>query len=280
VRPRTLLMTTAIVVLVAAAFGALGFAETEVLIVDADEFDEALDKVLARDEFAWRLGPRASLDTSYPSWLEWFFDESFSALEGAFETVADWFQRLEAWLRKLTEPIDGPNGAGVAGTGISISWVLLILALAVVCSVLVVFLKRSRRTREEIDVETEPVELSELADDESAAGSVEPSRWRRWALELESDGRLREAIRAIHLATLSALAHAELIRLERFKSNLEYLRELRRRSRMEPLLAGLFATNIGYFERVWYGRDLATADLLHASLDNLDRIDSHVANSR
>jgi hypothetical protein len=257
-----------------------GFVASQAPRVDTGELDEALDEVLARDEFAWRLGTRTTPDASYPSWLEGFLDESFSAMESALKTVAGWFRKLRSWWRELMEPIDPPTGDGIAGTGVRISWLLLILALALVCSVLAVLVKRWRRTRDEIEVETEPVPLAELAEDESAADRVEPSRWRRWALELESDGRLREAIRAAHLATLSLLAHTGLIRLERFKSNLEYLHELERRSRTEPRLAAHFADNVGLFERVWYGRDLATGNHLHASLDNLDWIDSHVTGSR
>lgn len=248
-------------------------------VVNVDHLDHAIDEVLADDEYAWRLEARQDRDEELPPWLIRFFEESGDAIVSAFDFFAELADKVQAWLRELTGGSEVDPQRSTRGSSTAVSWILLILAFGTVCSLLLILIRRSRKAVKAEEIEAQPIELSRLAHDESTADEVEPHRWRKWALELAEEGRLREAIRAAHLATLSALAHAELIHLRRFRSNLEYLREVRRRARARPQLADFFSANIQLFERIWYGRDLPDQEAFTSSLTNLDRISADVTHA-
>ncbi|MEM7395849.1 MAG: DUF4129 domain-containing protein, partial [Verrucomicrobiota bacterium] len=74
------------------------------------------------------------------------------------------------------------------------------------------------------------------------------------AADLLARGEYRLAARALFLASLAFLAHQEYIRLALFKSNREYLYELKRRSHGQPELPGAFSDVIQEFEGFWYGQ--------------------------
>ena len=79
-------------------------------------------------------------------------------------------------------------------------------------------------------------------------------------------------MRALYLAGLSQLAGEKLISLHRSKSDLDYERELRRRSRQRPALVTAFTENLTMFERGWYGMydvDLATIHQFEANLEQM-----------
>lgn len=240
--------------------------------VQAERLDAAIDEVLSRPEFRWRPGPRVRQQRAEsPSWLGGFFEQLAEAIDGFFETLDSWLSRFGRWWRRLfgAEPQVSPRSAE---TGITLSWLLYGAALALVCVLAVLLWRRHRRRSLAETLEVEQLALEELAAEESAADQVEPRRWRQWALDLAAEGKLREAIRAAHLAALSELARGGLLRLERFKSNLDYLVELRRRSRTVPELPEFFAANVGVFERVWYGSAPASTQLLEAAMANVDRM--------
>jgi hypothetical protein len=85
-------------------------------------------------------------------------------------------------------------------------------------------------------------------------------------------GEARLALRALYLAGLAHLAHRELIRLARHKSNWDYDRELRRRARGNEGLLTAFDANLMAFEASWYGDHVVTSDTLGGFSQNLDRI--------
>jgi hypothetical protein len=66
-------------------------------------------------------------------------------------------------------------------------------------------------------------------------------------------GELRLALRAMFLSLLATLGQRRLLRLERYKSNREYLRELGRHAHATGGLDEGFAAGVRVFERSWYG---------------------------
>jgi hypothetical protein len=74
--------------------------------------------------------------------------------------------------------------------------------------------------------------------------------WRE-ADDLARAGRGREAVRTLYLAVLALLHRASLIRLERTRTNGEYLRQLRSRDTLHTPFAGM--TNL--FEIKWYSEN-------------------------
>jgi len=106
--------------------------------------------------------------------------------------------------------------------------------------------------------------------DDSAADRLPFDRWLETAHELMTAGDPRRAARAAYLATLSFMAHTDLVRLARHKSNRDYRDELAVRARRWPELVPAFADSIFVVERVWYGRHPAGAGDLDRLRDNLD----------
>ncbi len=244
--------------------------------VDRD-LDAAIDEVLARPEYRWRLGPqlRPEQQEQEKTWLTNLVAGLLQSMSSGLESLRSWLEWFNRWFRDRfsQEPAAGSQSAS---TGIALSWLLIVVALIVVCSLLALLWLRSRRRARapELTLQVEQ-QLAELAEEESEADQVEPQRWRHWALELADAGSLRPAIRAVHLGVLSELARGNLIHLQRCKSNLDYLVELRRRCRSGEEVPLCFADNVGIFEQVWYGRLSATQQLLQAALNNLDRIGDH-----
>jgi hypothetical protein len=92
-----------------------------------------------------------------------------------------------------------------------------------------------------------------LEDDDTTADDLPANRWLELARELTAKGSWRLAMRAFYLATLANLADAELITIEKFKSNRDYENELHRRAHQKEALIQAFSKSRAVFERVWYG---------------------------
>jgi hypothetical protein len=147
--------------------------------------------------------------------------------------------------------------------------------MVVVATLLLVYhaVRALRRAYGEKIVEAVPAAIvPDLRDENVGAEQLPEDDWLRLARDLASKGEFRLALRALYLASLAHLARRELIVLARFKSNREYERELARRARAVPQLKTLFAENVSAFDRVWYGRHQATAELLAAVEANVAQL--------
>ena len=94
------------------------------------------------------------------------------------------------------------------------------------------------------------------------------------ARELIGRGEYRLAIRALHLASLARLAETGYLRLARYKSNAEYLRELKRRAHSRPDVIPAFSGSTQIYEAVWYGGHDPAERMLHERmLSNLAQLE-------
>jgi hypothetical protein len=219
------------------------------------DLDRALDRVLARPEFAWRL-PREK-GTEEDRGLVGMVVDTLSRWSRA---ALDGLDRLTSWLRGWWRPATGASGeSGLGWIGSTYVWLGLLAAAVLIAAVL---LYRRRRAPEPSEaVAATPVALDPMAD-AAAAAAAAPEEWLARADELLRAGDSRYAVRALYLASLSLLVHRELLQPERSKSNHDYLIELRRRARERPQLGDLFAACSDAFERVWYGHHPATDELV------------------
>lgn len=243
--------------------------------VSPDQIERSIRAVLERREFSWRLPREApARDEAQPGLLTRFFralaDATRHGLQ-ALRTLIDW---IRAWLDRLFGRPQGSEAAESEGSAwlSSVQWLLGGLLILVACAA-AVFFWRSRRSRRQAQAVSQGAGVAaELPADDSAAARAPADHWLQRARQLASQGDLRQALRALFLASLSHLAHLELLTLARFKSNRDYETELRRRGRGRPNVAALFAENVAIFEGVWYGRRETTEDLLLAFSDNFDRL--------
>ena len=89
-------------------------------------------------------------------------------------------------------------------------------------------------------------------------------------------GDCRMALRALYLAGLKYLGERGLVSIQRWKSGLDYRRELERRARSNPQVAPAFAVNLGAFERGWYGRHPVDRGMVESFAERLNEIRSSV----
>ena len=90
-----------------------------------------------------------------------------------------------------------------------------------------------------------------LEDDEPVRSRDE---WLEAADKLEREGKYREAIRALYLASLLAFDEHRVARFERRETNWEHLRRIQISPRLPQGLDFLPATQL--FDRVWYGHQI------------------------
>jgi hypothetical protein len=122
-------------------------------------------------------------------------------------------------------------------------------------------------------LESQPVLVTpELTDDALKADALPANRWVAIAKELLEKGSVRLAMRALYLATLAHLAEHDMIKIEAYKSNLDYKRELQRRAHGNRELLTAFATVVTLLEKVWYGMHKITQQEVDAFTKTQQRI--------
>ena len=112
----------------------------------------------------------------------------------------------------------------------------------------------------------------DLSDQNIGAEQLPEDAWTRLARELWARGELRLALRAFYFASLAQLAERNLIQLAKFTSNRDYERELLRRGHAWPQLLSLFSENVVVFDRVWYGMQEMSGDLVNRFAANVEKL--------
>ena len=212
--------------------------------VDAQQLDQSIDQVIHSREFAWRT-PRIEGPEPEGKWVGWV-----RAVQKVIERGVNWVGTL---LRRLFEREPKPEAEG---TGRAISQrtleLLIGVAVALVAGAAIFFFLRRRApviAAKSITIAA-PVNL---ADESVTADQLPESSWLALADELLAQGDARLALRALYLAGLNYLGGRGLVSIQRWKSGLDYRRELDRRSRATPGLGRAFAGIVGRFEYGWYG---------------------------
>ena len=250
----------------------------------AAALDRAIEQVLQRPEFNWRLPREKRIeDESHRGALARFVDgmiETFRrwgrAAERAAKAVIRWIGEAIDWLQKNVfgrdRTVSTNTGGGGGWIGLLKALIFILLALLVAAVAVLVFKSwRRRETREA--VQSTPVgSIPDLTDENVTAGQLPEDEWLRLARELMERGELRLAVRAFYLASLAHLAQREMISVAKFKSNRDYEAELRRRARALPDLQSAFGENGTIFDCVWYGLHEVTQDAIGRFVINLEKI--------
>ena len=248
----------------------------ELAPISSEKLDRSIDEVLKRREFAWRL-PRekqALEDSEKSGPLVSVVRCVLDTLEKAFKTISGWIQKLDDWLDKLW-----PRPSHEKQTG-DFDWrpliryllILLFIVLAIVLVYYFVILWRKRQ-RAQDETESEAVVLTpDLQDDGVKADDLPVNSWLDLAKDLMAKGSLRLAMRALYLATLAYLAQKELIVVERYKSNRDYVHELCRRAHAKKELLTAFSKTVMIFDRVWYGMHQITQGDVDSYFADQERI--------
>jgi hypothetical protein len=245
-------------------------------VPEVGKLDQALDQVLNRTEYNWRL-PRERSPEVAPD--EGWFTRQMRKIEEGLQEAGRWVvgkakSALE-WLEKTLRPKSRSQRSFPSVLAwMTLTQLLMYLLLAVVLCVLAVLLLRAwQRRLRHAAVNAEAVTaVPDLRDENVGADQLPEDGWLQLARDMMSQGELRLALRALYLSSLAHLAERELVKLEKFKSNRDYEREVRRRARAHQGLPEAFADNVFVFDRAWYGLHVVTSEMLARFEQNFQRI--------
>ena len=213
--------------------------------IDEKKLDHAIDQVVHQREFTWRA-PRATAGPE-GKWVGWY--------RSAVKMVGDlWdlvWQKLRAWLRP--DERQGGNGQDAA-VNRKAMLALITMIIALIAAGLIVFVLRRKRSLVVAAQAVTALPAVNLADESLSADRLPESEWLKLADEWMEKGDFRMALRAMYLASLNYLSGRDLVSLRRWKSGLDYRRELARRARSKPALPAAFSRSVEIFEQGWYGR--------------------------
>jgi hypothetical protein len=234
------------------------------------ELDRAIDEVIQQRKYTWRM-PRekAPKEEAEEGMIARF-------LHQAWATLKEWLIRFLEWIGDLLERLFRGRGSRHGGPG----WItalqgLLFVVIAAVVSLLAILvyrLVRNRRQKPEAVASEAFQPVPDVADENVGADQLPEDAWMKLGRELLERGELRLALRAFYLSGLAHLAGRNLVTLAKFKSNLDYQRELRRRGHSFPELLDVFGETVIVFDRVWYGLHAVDADLIGQFAGNVERI--------
>jgi len=254
-------------------------AESSTAVQPAD-LDAAIDHVLAGSEFAWRLRPVPGADAAEEEeegMLRQFLRFAGEELRDFFRWLEKLWDDLSRWVDRLfpsgeREKDTGPaRGAGSTAARILL-WAAVVLVAGLLIGIVVLAWRRNRMHRQiEELARPEVVAAPDLRDERTQAAQLPADGWLALAHEQLAAGEWRLALRAVYLATLAQLAADGFVSLAKFKTNMDYERELRRRALARQELVPWFATRRGTFEEVWYGRTPAAEAAVREWLAELER---------
>jgi hypothetical protein len=204
---------------------------------------------LAREEAARRPREGGSIDASLevrplslPQRLRQWLDRGAGWLVDLLGKLWDWLRRAGP------RPERGRDGATAGIVTALVAAIALVLTIAAV---------RSMRRRDVAEARGEGSETAPERDEDPL--SREAAEWERYAGELASAGRRREAIRAWYHAVLVALFRAGRLHHQRGRTNWEYVGQ----APPEAAWRAAFVSLTEVFDREWYGREASAPEALH-----------------
>lgn len=241
--------------------------------VSAADLDQSIERIIQQREYSWRL-PREKIEKKQKGALAAFVESMAKTVEGWLKALGRSVENLVKWLLgkfrwKGSQPGYGTDWVSAVQGLFFILIIGLIGALAVL--LFRMWQRRRRRPLEELTAQAAGP-TPDLADESVGADQLPEDGWLKLGRELLERGELRLALRAFYLASLAHLAERNLITLAKFKSNLDYERELGRRGHAVPEVLNVFAQNVSMFDRVWYGLHEVNQEILQHFASNVERI--------
>ena len=241
--------------------------------VDTGELNRALDSELGKWRYTWRM-PREALKPGDEGVILRTIRSIAESIENAFTKLRDAFKRFLDWLFPEHRP--EPGGAlpqiDAFRTMAQFALALLIVLLIGALGLLAYRVWKSRRRLEAQLMSLGIARLPDIKDENTVADQLPEHGWLAMARSLLDQGEFRLATRALFLAILAKLAHGELLRIARFKSNNEYAHELARHAHVHPGLLSDFREGAYAFEAVWYGEHEATRETFERLLECHNRL--------
>jgi hypothetical protein len=245
--------------------------------VSPEKLDASIDDVMAGRDFQWRLRqPISAQDREADGPIKGFVRKGFEIVRAMAGSLSRLWRRIGRWFDDFfpsNTPAKGETAPGSAGTP-ALRLLLYIFAGAIVVFAgVVVYLVATRGKAERRPTiaakEITPAQ-PDLDDESSHAGQLGTEEWVELARTKLALGEWRLGLRALYLATLARLAADGLVSLAKSKTNLDYEREVRRRSLGRREVPELFALRRATFEDVWYGQLTPDESMARAWLSEME----------
>ncbi|MEO5961636.1 MAG: hypothetical protein ABIR80_21190, partial [Opitutaceae bacterium] len=190
-----------------------------------------------------------------------FMRKGADLVRDMFRAIGEGLRAVMRWLERIFFRGRGERPGTPASGGLAIGLLRVLLygfiALAVLLLLWLIWLivRGARRHAAPVLAARAVANAKpDLRDENVQAAQLPAEGWLALAREQAARGEWRLAWRALYLATLARLAAEGLVSLAKFKTNLDYERELRRRALSRADLIARFARRRREFEDVWYGR--------------------------
>jgi hypothetical protein len=175
--------------------------------------------------------------------------------------IRELIERLIEWLLRHRDPVEVPELSAPSVIPLPGPLFFVLLAAAIAAALIGIALATRRaRPRSEVPL---PTATERIEDPRERA----PSHWVDDAARLAAEGRYREALRALYLATLVALDRRRLIRFDPTWTNGQYLRQM-----PESEARRAFRELTSIFEHTWYGCEPAGEETYRACRALAERI--------
>lgn len=230
--------------------------------VQPAQLDQAIEGVLAGPEFRWRIRPPPGKEAKTPEGpIKRFVRQGVETIQEMFRAVGRAIKRVTDWIDEKLKGDQAPREKSASGGAGAVQFVQILLYLFIAVAVVLIgwviwLIVRSARANVVPVLAARAVSgaVPDLRDENVQAAQLPADGWLALAREQAALGEWRLALRALYLATLARLAAEGLISLAKFKTNLDYEREVRRRALSREEVTAAFARRRREFEDVWYGR--------------------------
>jgi hypothetical protein len=236
--------------------------------VSPEKLDHEIGKIIQKREYQWRIpkerNPQNEIDRNV----------ALEFIQGFYRWFVRWWNAFNEWFNGLFPDSKGKGKSGSEKDLLSQKQLWYFLAgagIVILAGVLWILWRRKAKKSGAVIAEPLP-SIPNLTDENVLANQLPEEEWQSLARDFLLRGELRLALRALFLATLAGLSRQELISIAKFKSNLDYQKELTRRARSRIELQHLFSENISVFERSWYGMHEVNSQMLNKFGENQNRI--------
>jgi hypothetical protein len=224
--------------------------------VTPTELNQAIDQVIHRPEFTWRMPRPPHPPATSSNWFVQATESFLKAMGRAGRQLVHWVDQLMQWIGdKLKQLIPGLGGNSPAADSRKLRALIytLLAGVALVLAWLLWQVLRNKKKRATTEATAVALTAIELNNPDLQADQQPLDEWLLLARDCIARQEFRLALRAFYLAGLKYLAERSLISIQRGKSNHDYDRELRRKARDKAELLAAFQQNLGVFEKTWYG---------------------------
>jgi hypothetical protein len=247
-------------------------AADEASAINPAELDRSIDEVIHSREFTWRT-PHSGGEEVQGRWVGWIR----SAIDTVRRFIRDVLDAVAKWLNPDRESNVESADKPVTRRMLEL---LIGLVVALIVGAAIAFFLRRRAPVTQAGAVATAAPVVNLADESLTADQLPESSWLKLADEWLGKGDCRLALRALHLAGLNFLGERGMVSIRRWKSGLDYRREVERRARAQPPIPPAFSNNVALFERGWYGSRPVDREMVETFAARLTEIRNHAQQVR